>query len=104
MRFATELKTHIVQWANARRPHVPASSICDARFRHPDSPRQLDTVPTSFVSHRANDGWDQFSLRIDDVEKLYETANSFSLISFDQGLWHFFRPAASWFIISLHSA
>ena len=41
------------------------------------------------------DGWDGFSLLIDDVERFRGTATNFSLALLDQGLPHFFRLAVS---------
>ena len=42
-----------------------------------------------------NDGWDGFSLLIDDVERYVGTAVNFSLASLQEGIPHFFRLAVS---------
>lgn len=41
------------------------------------------------------DGWDGFSLLIDDVERFRGMATNFSLALLDQSLPHFFRLAVS---------
>lgn len=51
-----------------------------------------------------SDGWDGFSLLIDDVERLRGTATSFSLALLDQTLPHFFRLAVSQSILPVRSA
>jgi hypothetical protein len=50
-----------------------------------------------------SDGWDGFSLLIDDVERFRGTATSFSLVLLNQSLPHFFRLAVSRFILPARS-
>ena len=49
------------------------------------------------------DGWDGFSLLVDDVERYIGTALNFSLAAFDPLIPHFFRLAVSDSKITLYA-